>query len=107
MGKLIVGKNDLATLYPELASEADGWDPSTVHSGSAKKLKWKCKENHSWETGVRNRSQGKGCIYCTNRKVWVGFNDLKTKFPEIAKEADGWDPSKVLFGTHKKLKWKM
>ena len=34
------------------------------------------------------------------------FNDLKTKFPEIAKEADGWDPSKVLFGTHKKMPWK-
>ena len=39
-------------------------------------------------------------------KVWVGFNDLKTLFPEIAKEADGWDPSKVVKETSKVLSWK-
>ena len=31
------GVNDLATLHPEVAAEADGWDPSTVTSGSNKK----------------------------------------------------------------------
>ena len=40
--KLIAGINDVATLHPEVAAEADGWDPSTVHCESAKKLKWKC-----------------------------------------------------------------
>ena len=37
MAKLVVGINDLATLHPEIAAEADGWDPSTVHSDSHKK----------------------------------------------------------------------
>ena len=35
-------------------------------------------------------------------KVWVGINDLATLHPEIAKEADGWDTSKVLSGSSKK-----
>ena len=33
------------------------------------------------------------------------FNDLKTKFPVIAAEADGWDPSKVFGGSTKKRNW--
>ena len=28
--KLIAGINDVATLHPEVAAEADGWDPSTI-----------------------------------------------------------------------------
>ena len=34
MEKLVVGINDLATLHPEIASEADGWDPKTITPGS-------------------------------------------------------------------------
>ena len=36
------GINDLATLFPDVAVEADGWDPSKVISGSNKKKSWKC-----------------------------------------------------------------
>ena len=97
------GINDLATLHPEIAAEADGWDPSKIVAGSAKKLSWKCKRGHTWIVGVNDRIiYGTGCPYCVNRKVWKGFNDLGTLFPDIAKEADGWDPSEVLSGTHKK-----
>jgi len=37
MAKLIPGKNDLATKFPKIADEADGWKPSTVTAGSRKK----------------------------------------------------------------------
>ena len=105
--KAWTGFNDLETKFPEIAKEADGWDPSKVVSGSNKKFSWKCKEGHTWEASVSNRtSKGSGCPYCSMQKVWTGFNDLETKFPEIAKEADGWDPSKVLAGSHTKLSWK-
>jgi hypothetical protein len=108
MAKLVVGINDLATLHPEIAAEADGWDPCTSTSGnSSKKVSWKCEKGHTWNALVSSRTkQGHGCPYCTNRKVWIGFNDLKTKFPEIAKEAHGWDPSKFLPGIAKKMSWK-
>ncbi len=32
------GVNDLATLHPEIAAEADGWDPKTITPGSNKKM---------------------------------------------------------------------
>ena len=44
MAKLVVGINDLATLHPEVAAEADGWDSSKVLAGTHKKMPWKCKE---------------------------------------------------------------
>jgi len=113
MAKLVVGVNDLVTLHPEVAAEADGWDPSAVFSGSTKKMRWKCKEGHIWDAAIGNRTRtgsttrkGTGCPYCANRKVLSGYNDLETFFPEIAAEAEGWDPSKVIFGSHKKLLWK-
>ena len=107
MAKLVVGINDLATLHPEVAAEADGLDPSLVHAGSNQKMRWKCDEKHIWTTSVSKRTgEGTSCPYCANRKIWVGFDDLQTKFPDIAKEADGWDPSKVLAGTNKKMPWK-
>ena len=38
MAKLVVGINDLATLHPEIAAEADGWDPSIVLAGRRRKV---------------------------------------------------------------------
>ena len=42
--KLIKGVNDLATLYPELAKQAHGWDPSDEKPGSHKKVAWVCQD---------------------------------------------------------------
>lgn len=89
--KVLVGKNDLLTLYPNLAKE---WDyskneikPTEVTIGSIKKIWWKCEKGHSWRTTVNNRTSLKtGCPFCTNRKVLAGFNDLSTTHPQIIKE---------------------
>jgi hypothetical protein len=108
--KVLRGFNDLATTHPELAKDADGWDPTTVVAGSNKKLKWKCDKGHTWLASVSSRRQElkspANCPFCGNYYVWTGFNDLATVYPNIAQEAFGWDPTKVLFGTSKKLKWK-
>lgn len=96
----------LSKTHPELANEAYGWDPSQVSSGSNKKLEWKCKKNHIWIATVVNRSNGRGCPVCFNKKVQIGENDLATTHPEIAKEAFDWDPKTVIAGTAKKLQWK-
>ena len=99
--------NDLQSKFPEIAAEADGWDPSKVVAGSKKKLPWKCKEGHQWKATAGGRTvRGDRCPYCSNKKVWSGFNDLKTKFPEIAAEADGWDPLKVIAGSQQRRDWK-
>jgi hypothetical protein len=100
------GFNDLATTHPELAIEADGWDPTKIVSGSNKKVAWKCKKGHKWKAILSDRKSGNGCPFCTNTRVWPGYNDLMTLNPELAKESFGWDPSKVLASSSTQRQWK-
>ena len=104
---VLIGYNDLLTTNPELAMQAVDWDPKTVTGGSEKRLLWKCKLEHQWTASVESRARvNSGCPYCANKKVLPGFNDLKTLNPTIAEEADGWDPSTVISGSHRKLEWR-
>ncbi len=104
--RLLVGFNDLATTHPEIAVQANGWDPQTVIRGSNKKFSWKCSLGHVWITGANDRVQGKGCPFCAGNFVWVGFNDLASTQPELAKEAHGWDPTTISSRSGRKLEWK-
>lgn len=104
--RVLQGYNDLKTNFPEIALEADGWDPESVIPGTHKKLRWKCKELHTWEMTVVNRTRlGQNCPYCANQRVLAGFNDLLHKNPNLAAEADGWDPTTVLEASSKKKSW--
>ncbi len=103
--KVLAGFNDLATTHPELAKEAYGWDPTRFTSGSDTKRKWKCEKGHKWEALIYSRLKS-GCPTCSNKKVLVGFNDLTTSYPDLAKQAYGWDPRTVTYGVGKRFKWK-
>jgi len=103
---LVVGINDILTAYPAIAVEADGWDPSTVLKGTHTKLSWRCDLGHQWKTTIDHRTQGQGCPYCAFKKVLPGFNDLATWFPDLANEADGWDPTSELRNSHHIRQWK-
>jgi hypothetical protein len=76
-----VGFNDLATINPTLASEADGWDPTTLTKGSHKKVHWKCENDHLWKATVKDRVAGYGCPTCAkygfdpNKLGWLYFID--------------------------------
>jgi len=105
--KPVLGVNDLQSQFPDIAAEAYGWDPETVTAGSGKKQDWKCTEGHIYSSAVTTRtSRGSGCPFCGGQKVLKGFNDLQTKFPDIAAEAYGWDPTTVTAGTSQKKDWK-
>ena len=70
-------------------------------------MSWKCDKGHIYSSQIKTRALGNnGCAICSNQKCLVGFNDLATTHPELAKEAYGWDPSKIVAGTGHKLKWK-
>jgi len=100
------GFNDLESRFPEVAEEADGWDPSIIHYGRQKKMSWQCARGHKWEAVVSSRTHGgKGCPYCANKSVWKGFNDLLSQRPELAKEANGWDPSEYVTGSNSRMSW--
>ena len=114
--RVIKGENDLLTLYPLIAAE---WHPTKngdlkpneVAIKSNKKVWWLCSKGHEWETTIGDRtSGGNGCPFCSNNKLLVGFNDLKTKNPELVKE---WHPTKngdlkpenFFPNSHKKVWW--
>lgn len=103
------GKQPLSVTHPELAKEADGWDPSQITNGTSKKLNWKCAEGHEWITSPNSRTNSKskssGCPFCSGTAVLAGFNDLSTTHPEIASEALGWDPTKYSKGSEVRVEW--
>ena len=94
-------KSSLADTHAEIAAQAHGWDPTTVTAGSNKKLFWICKENHVWDAPPHKRVKGSGCPICSGNKVLAGFNDPVATHPEIAKQADGWDPRTISKGSNK------
>ena len=105
--QVLAGFNDLKTKFPDIAAEAYGWDTSMVMPGTKQKKDWKCKEGHLYSSLVSSRtSKGTGCAVCDGKQVLAGFNDLKTKFPDIAAEAYGWDPSTIAAGTNQKKDWR-
>ena len=103
---VLSGFNDLKTTHSALADEADGWNPSEYIAGTNKKMPWKCKFGHRWSAQISNRSAGGKCPFCTRKRSFEGSTDLKTTHPELAAQADGWDPSKILSGSGKKLPWR-
>jgi len=113
--RILKGYNDLSTTNPELLLE---WDyeknsisPDEITAGAEKMIWWICPKGHSYQSLVYNRKKGAGCPYCDGKKVLVGYNDLATTNPEIAKE---WDykkngdlkPTDITAGSHKKVHWK-
>lgn len=105
--KTVAGINDLVTLFPEIAIEADGWNPVGISSGSNKKTNWRCAEGHVWKAVISSRTKQKtGCPICSNLRIVPGINDLQTLYPEVALDADGWNPETVGIGSSKKMNWK-
>lgn len=105
--KVWPGENDLATTHPEVASQAYGWDPSTVMAGSHQQREWTCKLGHVWTASVVNRAiQGQGCAVCANKQIIVGVNDLATTDPDLASQADGWDPRTITRGSNHRRAWR-
>ena len=114
--KVLPGFNDLASQEPEVAKE---WHPTKnapltaemVTVGSSKKVWWVCGKGHEWQQVVSDRvHNGHGCPYCAGKKVWLGFNDLASQKPEIAKQ---WystkngplTPEMVTAGSQKMIWW--
>ncbi len=105
--KILAGFNDLATLFPDIASEAADFDPRTIGKGSTKKLTWKCAKGHLYQASPNSRTNRKsGCSVCDGKTVLIGFNDFESQFPKLATEADGWEPSEFTSGSAKKMPWR-
>lgn len=88
--RIVEGINDLATTHPQIAAE---WSPlnsplqpTMVGAGSHKIVWWRDELGHEWKAEVRARVRGTNCPYCSHNKLLEGFNDLASRFPEVAAE---------------------
>lgn len=112
----IVGENDLATKYPDLAKEwlyekNGSLTPDQVLPGSHRLVWWRCDKGHEWQAQIKSRVNGTGCPICDNKQVQAGDNDLQSLYPTLAKE---WHPTKngelapadVVPGTRRKVWWR-
>ena len=117
--KVLSGFNDLETYiksHPEYRYLLNEWSADNIITSkdisyvSTKNINWVClKCGNIYSQTVKNRINNYSCPYCCNpaRRLLTGFNDLQTKYPEIAKD---WDyaknypilPSQVLPGSNKK-----
>ena len=89
--RVLRGYNDFESKFPELAKE---WSPkneplrpSMITAATHRKVIWQCKLGHEWTASVKSRTvNGTGCPYCSHNFVLPGFNDLASRFPELAAE---------------------
>ena len=114
---LVKGKNDLASLYPEIAKKwhptKNAMRPDEVFAHSRAKVWWICEKDnrHVFVAKISHLTEGRiFCPICSNQQIMVGVNDLATTNPELLKE---WDyeknlltPQQVTYGTNKKVWWK-
>jgi DNA-directed RNA polymerase subunit RPC12/RpoP len=82
-----------------------------VTHGSNKKVWWKCKKGHEWQSMILSRSKGNGCPYCSGRYSVVGETDLCTTHPQLIEEWNyeknaGISPTDLTKGSGKKIWWK-
>ncbi len=88
--KVLVGFNDLATLFPEVAdewSDRNENSPTEVMAFANSKAWWKCRTcGYEWNTLISTRSGGSKCPCCSGYTFIKGKNDLKSTHPQIAKE---------------------
>ena len=115
--KVLVGFNDLATTHPKIAAQLHptkngSLTPRGVVAGSNKKVWWKCPDcGGEWAATISSRVNGVGCPFGSGKRILLGFNDLATTHPDLAKQ---WHPAKngdltprdVTAGSDKKVWWR-
>ncbi len=86
---LIPGVNDFATTHPEIAAEWDyerngdlnggkGLTSSDVKAGTTRRVWWKCKYSHEWETPMARRIGKRkiGCPGCSGNGTYKKYEDM-------------------------------
>lgn len=114
--KLLVGTNDLGTLFPEIKLHWD-YEKNTkrpedfLGRNSTSKVWFECLRCHeSYMATINSFNRGSRCPFCAGKKVKEGLNDLATTHPHLAEE---WDyrsngdrrPQNVTHGSDEKVWW--
>lgn len=113
-GRNALDNNCLQTSNPELAKQwhqekNEKLTAKNVTSGSDKKVWWMCGKGHEWQATVSSRANGRGCPYCSGKRVCTD-NSLQALNPGLSKQ---WQlikngdltPNDVTVSSHKKVWW--
>lgn len=98
---------------PKKKNYLEYWDykknivnPLEVNENDTQKYWWLCKKNHSYKKTINHAME---CPYCSGELLLTDFNDLKTKYPKLAKEFDcdknKITPNKVSYKWTKSYHW--
>lgn len=118
---VISGENDFATKHPDLMKEWDfkkntALNPNNINDGSEKKAWWICSKcGSSWQTMIKNRSRGAGCLECAKKLRGKNrHNNLLTKKGSLSQKLlnewnyernVGLNPSDYHGNENKKVWW--
>lgn len=88
-----------------LDPESKGFKIIGEYTNLATPIEIQCYLGHTWSAIPRNLIHcNSGCPYCAGKKVWVGFNDLWTTRPDVAKLLNNPDDGyKYTKGSGKKV----
>lgn len=105
MGERVWNNETYSKRLKELSPNLILVDDYTAYRDS---LKHHCNVcNGDFYASPNNTLKGKGCPYCHNKKVLIGFNDMWTTNPEICELLDNPDDGyKYVFGTNKKISFR-
>lgn len=114
----VSGVNDLATLYPEIATmydpERNNAPVNQVPANSRdSSIWWVCTDNpeHHFQRSVTRMLEAKGrCPICTHQVVVSGQNGIAHAFPWLAElwdtEANGIEPDKVIESANSRMSFR-
>lgn len=113
--KVLTGKNDLKTMYPELAKRYSTHNEKQVDQVlylSKGIFSWECKTCGGEYNATIEDARDEECPYCENRKVLKGLNDLTTTHPQLVEEwglenylIDVGGPENYKFDSTKNVYW--
>lgn len=97
----------LSQTHPDLAAEADGWDPSHVTAGSNQRLAWACVCGHRWEARVSNRTAaGSRCPGCGPARRAPRRSRALSDHAHVVAQSVGWDPELVNAASNSRRTWR-
>lgn len=116
-GRAVNGTNSMRATHPALAAEFHptkngNLTPDNTLSSSGATFWWRCSNAHEWEAQSRTRARSGGsCSFCANRRVWVGWNDMRTTHPGLAEQLHpsrngDLKPEDVVAGSNLMLWWR-
>lgn len=114
--QVLQGFNDIASVRPDIAAE---WDyernapfrPEGYTIYANRKVWWKCRKGHVWQTTPGHRAEGTGCPYCVGKKVIPEEGSLMVLKPDLMREWDfeknaGINPQEISRGSNRKVWWR-